>query len=74
MITMSPGPELTATGPRAAPVSPVTEPAIVPEVISPMRSPQLASLLDRVENTEREKREQEALALLERLGRLAAFD
>lgn len=74
MITMSPEPAVTAAGPRAAPVRPVIEPATAPEAIAPMRSPQLASLLDRVENTEREKREQEALALLERLGRLAAFD
>lgn len=73
MITMSSGPAVAPARPRAAPARPFTEPATepVPETAPLMQSPRLASLLDTVENAERIKREQEALALL---GRLAAFD
>lgn len=71
MSTMSPAPSRLSTRPRAAPASPAREPISVPDSTPPMKSPQLASLLDRVENAEREKREQDALALL---GRLARFD
>ncbi|MCA9012300.1 MAG: hypothetical protein KDB01_21260 [Planctomycetaceae bacterium] len=71
MITMSPTYTHSGSRPRASPSAPRTEPSAVPETPPPMRSSQLADLLDKVEAAEREKRQQDALALL---GRLAAFD
>ena len=56
--------------PRAE-TAPETETATKPMATPSLESPRLAELMNREEVAEREKREQEALALL---GRLAVFD